>query len=284
MQGWRKTMEDASIAEVLQNSKSGKFRILINITMRLKIILNFLFFDIFNIFIPIIDFNLIFLFIKLRFFTFLLIGKEVSLFAVFDGHGGNQVAEFVKDHFVNELISNENYENENYEEALKETFIKMDELMKTEEGDNRLKKYTKKDDDSGNFNAYSGMDSASNVAFCCGCTACVCLIVGNKIYCANAGDSRAVISQSQKKKCLSTDHKPSKPEEEQRIKEAGGMVSMDRVNGNLNLSRALGDFTYKQNKEKPLDKQMVLCIPDIFTTDITEETQFLIIACDGIWD
>ena len=137
---------------------------------------------------------------KLQFLTFWGIGREVSLFAVFDGHGGNQVAEFVKDHFVNELISNENYENENYEDALRETFIKMDELMKTKEGDEKLKKYTKKEEDSSNFNAYSGMDSTSNVAFCCGCTACVCLIVGDKIYCANAGDSRAVISQGKVKK------------------------------------------------------------------------------------
>ena len=59
---------------------------------------------------------------------------------------------------------------------------------------------------------------------------------------------------------------------------------MDRVNGNLNLSRALGDFTYKQNKEIPAEKQMVLCIPEISTAEITSETEFLIIACDGIWD
>ena len=169
------------------------------------------------------------------------------MFAVFDGHGGNQVAEFVRDRFVKELTSNPSFEEEKYEQALKDTFIKMDEMMLTEEEDQELNKYTKKEDSEGsNFNGYSGMESTTNIATCCGCTACVCLIVGDKIYCANAGDSRAVISRDSLKYCLSNDHKPSNPEEELRIQRAGGYVTMDRVNGNLNLSRALGDFTYKE--------------------------------------
>lgn len=61
---------------------------------------------------------------------------------------------------------------------------------------------------------------------------------------ANAGDSRAV-------SCLvngtayplSFDHKPENYEEQKRIEAAGGFVEANRVNGNLNLSRAMGDFT-----------------------------------------
>ena len=71
------------------------------------------------------------------------LGKEICLFAVFDGHGGNQVAEFVRDHFPSELMNNENYKEGEYEAALAETFVRMDELMNTEEGDEELKKYTK---------------------------------------------------------------------------------------------------------------------------------------------
>lgn len=48
---------------------------------------------------------------------------------------------------------------------------------------------------------------------------------------------------------LSEDHKPDNKIEFDRIKEAGGNVSCGRVNGNLNLSRALGDLMYKQNKD-----------------------------------
>ena len=68
------------------------------------------------------------------------------------------------------------------------------------------------------------------------------------------------------------------------LNNAGGFVSMDRVEGNLNLSRALGDFSYKQNKELPSTEQMVLNLPEIITETIDKDTEFLIIACDGIWD
>jgi len=190
----------------------------------------------------------------------------------------------VRDHFVKELTANENYQNENYEEALRETFIKMDELMRAEGSDDHLKKYTKKEDESAGFNAYAGMDASSNIATCCGCTACVCLVVGDKLYCANAGDSRCVLSRKGTAVAMSYDHKPSNPEEERRIKRAGGYVTMDRVNGNLNLSRALGDFTYKESKDLSIEEQMVLCIPEIKVETVDNDSEFFIIACDGIWD
>ena len=69
------------------------------------------------------------------------------------------------------------------------------------------------------------------------------------IYVANAGDSRSVISENGKVFELSQDHKPELKNESARIKKAGGFISDGRVNGNLNLSRALGDLEYKRNKE-----------------------------------
>jgi serine/threonine protein phosphatase PrpC len=84
-------------------------------------------------------------------------------------------------------------------------------------GDERLKKYNNKEE-SGSFAGYSDMAGSTEIAFTCGCTACVVLIVGNKVYCANAGDSRSVLSRSGKSVALSFDHKPSNPEEEKRIK------------------------------------------------------------------
>lgn len=83
---------------------------------------------------------------------------------------------------------------------------------------------------------------------------------------------------------MSFDHKPSNPEESKRIDLAGGYVEFDRVNGNLNLSRALGDFTYKENKDLTYDKQMVLALPEVKIETIDGDTEFFIIACDGIWD
>ena len=81
-----------------------------------------------------------------------------------------------------------------------------------------------------------------------GCTANVCLITKQFIYCANAGDSRSYLFSNQKPIELSFDHKPDNEIERTRIINAGGFISMGRVNGNLNLSRAIGDLEYKKNK------------------------------------
>jgi len=85
-----------------------------------------------------------------------------------------------------------------------------------------------------------------------GCTANVILLVGKTLYCANAGDARSVLWSKNDAIALSKDHKPDDYNEKDRITKAGGTVMMGRVNGNLNLSRALGDFEYKaNNKLKP---------------------------------
>ena len=79
-----------------------------------------------------------------------------------------------------------------------------------------------------------------------GCTAVVALIRDRDLYVANAGDSRCVLCRGGKAVDLSVDHKPEDDEELARIKKAGGMVSFDgRVNGGLNLSRALGEYVCK---------------------------------------
>lgn len=75
----------------------------------------------------------------------------------------------------------------------------------------------------------------------------VCLVTETEIYVANAGDSRCVLSINGKAEAMSHDHKPDNPDELSRIKRAGGKVTDGRVNGNINLSRALGDFEYKSN-------------------------------------
>jgi len=78
-----------------------------------------------------------------------------------------------------------------------------------------------------------------------GCTATVVLITPDKIYCANAGDSRTVMSEGGKAVPLSFDHKPDDEPETKRIVSAGGYVENGRVDGNLAVSRALGDFELK---------------------------------------
>ena len=83
---------------------------------------------------------------------------------------------------------------------------------------------------------------------------------------------------------MSEDHKPEDDIEQARIMTAGGRVTPDgRVNGGLNLSRALGDHCYKRNEELPLRDQMITPLPDVKSVVLTEEDEFMVLACDGIW-
>lgn len=53
------------------------------------------------------------------------------------------------------------------------------------------------------------------------------------------------------------------------------------MNGNLALSRAIGDFEFKRSAELPPESQIVTAYPDVVTHELTEDDEFLIIACDG---
>lgn len=119
-----------------------------------------------------------------------------------------------------------------------------------------------------------------------GCTAVVALLKGNDLYVANAGDSRCVLCRDGEAVELSFDHKPEDQPEMDRIIKAGGKVTADgRVNGGLNLSRAIGDHAYKQNTELSAQEQMISALPDIrhMTIDL-EKDEFMVLACDGIWN
>ena len=112
------------------------------------------------------------------------------------------------------------------------------------------------------------------------------------IICANAGDSRSVYCKGVVVVALSEDHKPDNPHERARIERAGGYVAQARVgmgpwrvDGDLAVSRCLGDFEYKQNRRLPAVEQKVSALPEcrIFQRDPRRD-ELLILACDGIWD
>ncbi|KAJ8912919.1 hypothetical protein NQ315_017249 [Exocentrus adspersus] len=119
-----------------------------------------------------------------------------------------------------------------------------------------------------------------------GCTAVVALLRGNELYVGNAGDSRCIVCRNGKAVEMSFDHKPEDEPERERIVKAGGKVTSDgRVNGGLNLSRAIGDHAYKQNKELSDKEQMITALPDIKTLTVNPgEDEFMVLACDGIWN
>uniref|UniRef100_A0A8C6NJR8 Protein phosphatase 1G n=1 Tax=Nothobranchius furzeri TaxID=105023 RepID=A0A8C6NJR8_NOTFU len=130
-----------------------------------------------------------------------------------------------------------------------------------------------------------GMEGKEEPGSDSGTTAVVALIRGKQLIVANAGDSRCVVSEKGKAVDMSYDHKPEDELELARIKNAGGKVTMDgRVNGGLNLSRAIGDHFYKRNKSLPPEEQMISAMPDVKVLTLNEDHDFMVIACDGIWN
>ncbi|KPA84719.1 putative protein phosphatase 2C [Leptomonas pyrrhocoris] len=118
-----------------------------------------------------------------------------------------------------------------------------------------------------------------------GCAAVVLYVDGDDLYCANAGDSRCIMCRNGSVDSLSTDHKPFLPAEQMRIERAGCYVLNRRVNGMLALSRAIGDFMFKNNSQVSWEMQAVTCAPEVRVTHLNrDKDEFAVLACDGIWD
>ncbi|EPY42992.1 protein phosphatase [Angomonas deanei] len=179
--------------------------------------------------------------------------KKRAFFGVFDGHQSNEAARFCRAHMLDEVMKSADKYSDNYNSIFEEAFRSIDELI---------------------CYKFSASGTAAN---------CVYLDKG-KIVCANAGDSRAVLCRKGKAIPLSIDHKPYHPEEEKRIVDAGFSVENGRVNMSLAVSRALGDVDFKTNKELSWKQQAVTALPDVKVMDFSKDDEFIILACDGIWD
>ncbi|KAG8348314.1 putative Protein phosphatase 2C [Trypanosoma vivax] len=117
-----------------------------------------------------------------------------------------------------------------------------------------------------------------------GCTAVSVHITPQRITCASVGDSRAVLCREGSAVALSEDHKPENTLERERIEAAGGTVSDNRVNGQLAMSRAMGDFSYKMQKNLDSREQLVIAVPDTISVERENGDAFVVLACDGIFD
>ncbi|XP_059612157.1 probable protein phosphatase 2C T23F11.1 [Phlebotomus argentipes] len=181
---------------------------------------------------------------------------EAAFFAVYDGHGGANVAQYAGKHLHKFIVKRPEYE-ENPGEAMKQAFLDIDDAMLKDE---KLREQM------------------------AGSTAVAILVKNDSLFCANAGDSRAVACINGKVEVLSIDHKPNNEREMKRIFEGGGFVEYNRVNGNLALSRALGDFVFKKNTHLSPEDQIVTAYPDVEVRKVSPDWEFAVLACDGIWD
>lgn len=182
---------------------------------------------------------------------------RLSFFGVYDGHGGDKVAQFAGEHIHQIIAKQDAFKKGDIEQALKDGFLATDRAI---------------------LNDPRYEEEVS------GCTASVGIVSAKKIYVGNAGDSRSVLGVKGRAKPLSFDHKPQNEGEKARITAAGGFVDFGRVNGNLALSRAIGDFEFKKSAELAPEQQIVTAFPDVTVHDISDDDEFLVVACDGIWD
>ncbi|KAE8732820.1 putative protein phosphatase 2C 70 [Hibiscus syriacus] len=225
---------------------------------------------------------------------------STSFFGVYDGHGGKVVAKICAKYLHQQVLKNEVFAAGDIGTSVQRAFLRMDEVMYGQIGWRELAILGDK------FNKFTGMiegliwsprsgnssDQVDNWAFkegphsdfsgpTSGCTACVAVLRNKQLVVANAGDSLCVISRNGQAYNLSRDHKPDLEVEKERILKAGGFIHGGRVNVCLNLARAIGDIEFKQNKFLPAEKQIVTANPDV---ELCDDDDFLVLACDGIWD
>lgn len=186
--------------------------------------------------------------------------EDWSFFAVFDGHAGCKVSEHCATYLLEYIIHTDEFRKGNYVNGIRTGFLRIDEVMRR----------------SPQF--------VSNVQKCGGTTAVCAFVSPTEVYIANCGDSRAVLCRNGVPVFATQDHKPILPKEKERIHRAGGSVMIKRVNGTLAVSRALGDFDYKNVKNKGQCEQLVSPEPEIFCQIREDADEFLVLACDGIWD
>lgn len=175
--------------------------------------------------------------------------NELGLFAIYDGHLSHDIPDYLKSHLFENIINEPDFWTET-EKAVRRAYHITDKTI---------------------------LDKAVDLGRG-GSTAVTAILIDCKrLVVANVGDSRAVISKNGVAKQLSIDHEPSK--ERSKIEDRGGFVSnfpgdVPRVDGQLAVARAFGDKSLKKHLSSE---------PDVSVEDITEDTDYLILASDGIW-
>lgn len=179
-----------------------------------------------------------------------------AFYGVFDGHGGKHAADFACNHLPRFIVEDKDFPME-IERAVASAFLQTDTA----------------------FAEACLLDAA----LASGTTALAALVVGSSLIVANAGDCRAVLCRRGKAFEMSRDHKPGCFHERKRIEALGGYVSDGYLNGQLNVARALGDW-HMEGLKGNSGGGLLSAEPELKTTRLTEEDEFLIIGCDGIWD
>ncbi|PKI75783.1 hypothetical protein CRG98_003826 [Punica granatum] len=181
-----------------------------------------------------------------------------AFYGVFDGHGGTDAALFIRENILRFIMEDAHFQICT-KEAIRSAFIRAD-------------------------CAFANADSLDSSS---GTTVLTVLIFGRTMLVANAGDCRAVLGKRGKAIELSKDHKPDSSSERLRIERLGGVVYDGYLNGQLSVARALGDWHMKKKVGivgSSLPSCPLIAEPEIHEVVLSEEDEFLVIGCDGLWD
>ncbi|KAH6821128.1 HYPERSENSITIVE TO ABA1 [Perilla frutescens var. hirtella] len=200
-------------------------------------------------------------------------------FAVYDGHGGSQVANYCRDRIHLALVeelnnckvvegSTRDTRHVQWEKVFTDCFLKVDDEVggKTKPGS------------SPQGDAEEDYIVEPLAPETVGSTAVVALLSSSHIIVANCGDSRAVLYRGKEAIPLSVDHKPNREDEYARIEASGGKViswNGHRVFGVLAMSRSIGDRYLKP---------WIIPEPEVMFVPRTREDDCLVLASDGLWD
>ena len=224
--------------------------------------------------------------------------NNYDIFCIFEGNNGNEVSNFVKNHFHLELLNNINSSPSRIKEAINKTFLEMNELMKKKEGKDEIinlkissqqeenKKYKKilneVIENENIINEELSKDEQDEILDYTGCTAILILIdeKNKKLYFGNIGNSIAIICGKNEQKIFESQHKPTDANEKKRIEETDGFIINEKLYGVLNTTRAFGNFAYignNQNGNKILSDE-----PDIKEYNIQSEDEYIFIATESV--
>ena len=175
--------------------------------------------------------------------------NHLSLFAVFDGHGGANIAEYLKNNFA-ENLKNLIKTNKSlrFTDILEKSITNIDKnIVKLE------------------------------ISKSCGSTGTIVIVNNNAIYCANVGDSKCFFINEKEAKQLTEDHNCKNQKEVDLLKKKGVSIFNQRVYGTLSLTRSFGDTSLKIDgiTADPYIKK-------IFSDK--NNVKYIVIASDGIWD
>lgn len=212
---------------------------------------------------------------------------DFSIYGVFDGHGtqGHIISDHVKNYILDFFSQKRIYKSNT--SHISDDFELNSSLIYKKLSENKYNLI--------NFAFNSCENSISNSKFqsnMSGTTCVIVFIVNNKVICANAGDSRAIFSSSNGLQQLSFDHKPDNKGEKDRIIKSGGKVHPSKEYGKyvgparvwvksgeypgLAMSRSIGDFFAKSVG--------CSCAPEIVETSLDENSKFIVIGSDGIYE